>query len=381
MLRETVYYKRKKIPLSFSLSWLKGIAFISFLALLIMGVAYSMENGAAKQFVSALSEWHFPMEVILMEGDPGLSAPERDYLEEIRKQGLATAMFLMTGVNITDARTFFLGYYSSSPEGPQWLAWAYNPKDPEFEGAILEPIGSENSASTAQSGSSGTPGTENNQSTPAGNSTQSDNVASPPKVGDVLVGIYHTHNSERYCGDGGPDRETGKNSDVVTVGDTLAKTLSDDGIGVVHSKVIHDAVDFMKAYSSSIITATKMMKDYPSIEVLLDIHRDGFPAGVDKVTVNIDGQKASQVKIVIGQENPHWKVNDAMARELIAIGNEEYPGLFAKNITYASDARYNQHLSNGAILLEFGSQLNTLAESNRAAEAAGKVIEKWLKEH
>ncbi len=377
MLRENAYYRKKKLPLNLETFWLKGLGFIIFITLFMTGVVYSLENGAGSQFVSALSKWDFPMEMFLMEGSPGLSAPKRGYLEELRKQGMATGMFLMTGVNISDARTFFLGYYSSPPEGPQWLAWAYNPRDPEFEGTILEPIEKEDTSGESGTAASPDPGTE-----PSGQNAQETETAAPD-VGDkqVTVGIYHTHNSESYSGDGGSDRVSGKNGDVVTVGDTLAQVLNKDGIKVFHSKVIHDGTDFMKAYSSSINTATKMLKDYPGIKVLIDIHRDGFPSGADKVTTTINGKAACQIRFVIGQKNSHWKENEALAEELVAIGEKKFPGLFAKDFTYASDARYNQHLSNGALLLEFGSQLNTLEESNRAAEAVAEVLNEWLKTH
>lgn len=85
--------------------------------------------------------------------------------------------------------------------------------------------------------------------------------------------------------------------------------------------------------------------------------------------------------IVIGQKNPHWKKNLEVAEGLISIAENKYPGLFDTRIRYASDARYNQHLADGALLLEIGSQLNTLEEANGAAEALADVLADWLKNH
>jgi stage II sporulation protein P len=93
----------------------------------------------------------------------------------------------------------------------------------------------------------------------------------------------------------------------------------------------------------------------------------------------VKGKRVSRVLVVIGKKNSHWQKNEALAKELLEIGEKKYPGLFMPNISYAADARYNQHLSDGALLLEFGTQLNTLAEANGAAEAVAEVLADYLK--
>lgn len=361
MLREDFYQRQKR---HFRM-WRFKESFRGFLLglmsiLIIMGLTYALKSGSSRQLVGLLVQQSFPFESILMEGIPGYSQPERARLDLTRSQGAAVGMFLLTGVNVSDPRTFFLSYFSPPAQGPVWLGWAYNPHDPEFEGPILEPL-------------------ENNAPKPPGNA-----AVSPPSVPaagakGILVGIYNTHNSECYAGDGGPERRQGENGDVVTVGETLKKALEQKGIGAVHSLQIHDAVDFMKAYGSSVKTATQIIRDYPNIKILIDVHRDGFPPGVPKSVISVKGQKVSPVLVVIGKKNPHWQKNEALAKELIALGEKKYPGLFEQNISYADDARYNQHLSDGGLLLEFGSQLNTLAEANGAAEAVAEILAEWLK--
>lgn len=361
MLREDFYQRQKKNVRM----WRFRESFRGFLLglmsiLIVMGLVYAIKSGSSRQLVGLLVQQSFPFESIVMEGIPGYSQPERARLDLTRNQGAAVGMFLLTGVNVADPRTFFLSYYSPPSQGPVWLGWAYNPKDPEFEGPILEPI--ENSAPKPS------------ENTPV-------NPPPVPVAGakEILVGIYNTHNSECYTGDGGPERRQGKNGDVVTVGETLKKALEQKGIGAVHSLQIHDAVDFMKAYGSSVKTATQMIQDYPNMKVIIDLHRDGFPPGVPKSTVMVKGQKVSQILVVIGKKNPHWQKNEGLAKELMALGERKYPGLFASNISYADDARYNQHLSEGSLLLEFGSQLNTLAEANGAAEAVAEILADYLK--
>ncbi|KGP75238.1 stage II sporulation protein P [Desulfosporosinus sp. Tol-M] len=356
MLREDFYRQKKHFRIWRVREWARGFLLGLVSILIILGLVYAFRSGSSRQLIGFLTQQSFPFEAILMEGAPGFSQPERARLDLIRNQGAAVSMFLLTGVNIADPRTFFLGYFSSPPQGPAWLGWAYNPNDPEFEGPILEPIELQQPEGN----------TEFNLPMP---------VAGAKEIG---VGIYNTHNSECYAGDGGPDHRFGENGDVVTVGETLKKILGQNGIGAVHSLQIHDAVDYMKAYSKSIVTATQLIKDYPSMKLLIDVHRNGLPPGVQS-SITIKGQSVSRVLVVIGKKNPHWQKNEALAKELIALGEKKYPGLFLPNINYAADARYNQHLSDGALLLEFGSQYNTLGESNGAAEAVAEILADYLK--
>lgn len=358
MLREDFYHRQKKHFRIWRVrEWTRGFLLGLVSILIISGLAYALKSGSSRQLIGFLTQQSFPFEAILMEGVPGYSQPERARLDLTRNQGAAVSMFLLTGVNIADPRTFFLGYFSPPPQGPVWLGWAYNPNDPEFEGPILEPIEPQK---------------------PDGNADSNPLVPVPGAKG-IIVGIYNTHNSESYAGDGGPERQQGENGGVVTVGETLKKALGQNGIGAVHSLQIHDAVDFMKAYGESVKTATQMTKDYPSMKVLIDVHRDGLPPGIPKSTITVKGQRVSRVLVVIGKKNPHWQKNEALAKELMALGEKNYPGLFRQNISYAADARYNQHLSDGALLLEFGTQLNTLGECDGAAEAVAEILADYLK--
>jgi len=357
LLRSHTYEWKKPWRFWPTAQWARTIILTLAGLMFLAGTIYALEQGSSRQLVRLLTAQRFPLEVFLLEGAPGYSQPERTRLEQTRANGSALGMFLLTGVNISDARTFFLSYYAPPPQGPAWLGWAYQPGDPEFEGPILEPLAVETPAE---------PEEQSPQPVPAGSK-------------EVLVGIFHTHNAECYAGDGGPEHLTGQNGDVVKVGESLQTSLVQNSINVVHSTTIHDGQDFMKAYSESLKTATGLRQDYPALQVLLDIHRDGLPPGMNKATVTIKGKEVSQVMIVVGKKNPHWQENEQFAQELIMIGEEMYPGLFEKNISYATDARYNQHLSNESLLLEVGSQLNTLAEAEGAAEAVGDVLAEWFK--
>lgn len=364
MLHPKIHLKWKFWPTS---RWARGILFV-LLALLFLGLfIYALEQGSSRQLVQLLVQQEFPFEAVLMEGIPGYSAPERSHLEQVRNQGASLGMFLLTGVNLSDTRTYFFSYFTPPPGGPAWIGWAYNPKDPEFEGLdsgpSLEPIPQDSGNHQGDS------------------QDQTPNSQPSPGSAKALVGIYHTHNSEGYTGDGGSERREGENGDVVTVGATLKKALDKKGIPTQQALQIHDAVDFNHAYSKSILTATRLLRENPSLKLLIDLHRDGLPPNVSKATTTINDKKVGKIMIVIGQKNPHWKKNLEVAEGLISIAENKYPGLFDTRIRYASDARYNQHLADGALLLEIGSQLNTPEEANGAAEALADVLADWLKNH
>lgn len=359
MLKEEAFQSKWKWKFWPSSRWARGIL-MSLLALLFLGLfGYALEKGSSHQLVRLLAQQRFPFEAVLLEGIPGFSEPQRERLDQARAQGVSLGTFLLTGVNISDARTYFFSYFTPPTEGPAWIGWAYNPGDPEFEGEIpqLEEIPTDSEKEG--------PGTSE----------------SPVPVSkEVRVGIYHTHNSESYAGAGGPERNPGGNGDIVTVGDTLKNSLAKNGVQAAHSFAIHDDIDFMKAYSKSINTASKLIKDYPSMKLLIDLHRDGFPPGVSKATANIEGKEVGRILVIIGKVNPNWQKNKEVAESLMAFAEQKYPGLFIPKITYASDARYNQHLSEGALILEIGSQLNTLEEANGSAEALAAILADWLKE-
>lgn len=371
MLQSGVYRRvlwKKRI-----LEWLRRISIFSGGLLFLATLVFVVQSGSSRQLVRMLSDQQFPFQALLLEGASGLSQPERGTLDQARQQGSSLGMFLFTGVNMADARTFFLSYFTPPPQGPAWIGWAYNPRDPEFEGQVVDHNPTPGSGTGSLPPNSGS-----NVPSSSGEAGQGEIPAG--KATSVLVGIYHTHNGESYAGDGGPDRKKGE-GDVVTVGETLKQSLLKNGIDTVHALDINDAYDFMQAYSHSYNTATTLLKRYPNIRLLFDIHRDGLPPGVNKLTTTIKGQEAATVMIVIGQRNPHWEVNEKLAQELIQLGNQMYPGLFESQLSYAADARYNENLSDGSLLLEVGSQLNTLAEANRAATAAGDVIASWLRNH
>ncbi|MGB9661544.1 MAG: stage II sporulation protein P [Moorellaceae bacterium] len=196
-----------------------------------------------------------------------------------------------------------------------------------------------------------------------------------------LVAIYNTHNAEAYAPSDGVEKVPGKNGSIVTVAATLAQSLIQEyGIPVVRSDTIHDYPDFTLAYANSEKTVRHLLAEYPSIQVVLDIHRD---AGLQEPPIAyIDHQEVAQILIIVGSdarlEHPHWRQNEAFARRLAAKMDELYPGL-CRGVR-VQQGRYNQHLHPRALLLEIGSSNNTLDQAERAAGLLARVIAEVLRD-
>ncbi|MDK2820911.1 MAG: stage sporulation protein [Clostridia bacterium] len=190
-----------------------------------------------------------------------------------------------------------------------------------------------------------------------------------------LIAIYNTHNAECYKPSEGSSKVPGKNGGVSKVAKTLADTLYKDyGIAVVHSTTIHDYPDFTKSYTNSKETLKHILAENPSVIVALDIHRD---AGLPKPpVVEINNQKVAQVLIVVGSnarlEHPNWRQNEEFAHKLAKKMEELYPGL-CRGVRVLK-GRYNQHLLPKALLLEFGSDNNTLEEAKNSARLMAHVL-------
>ena len=206
--------------------------------------------------------------------------------------------------------------------------------------------------------------------------------------------LVHTHTTERYMsyyagyyneGDGGRSQDESEN--VCAVGEAIAAELRAAGIAVVHDTTVHDYPKYTGAYTRSEETVKKNLAKYPSIQVVLDIHRDGIMIDSTtkaKPTVTINGKKAAQSMIIVGavstdsQPHPHWQDNFHFALQLQKAAAEAYEGLMRPLSVVAS--RYNQHLSRGYLLLEMGSEGNTLEEAVYSGHLLGKTLAEVLQQ-
>ena len=202
--------------------------------------------------------------------------------------------------------------------------------------------------------------------------------------------IYHTHTTESYIlnsADIGKTSVPSNNEDpkynVVRVGEELTQVLKKNyNIDVIHNGTIHDLPNYNYSYNNAYVTVTSILKSFPSVGIVFDIHRDGIEGNKKlRLTTTINGKQVAQIAIVvatgeIGLEHPNWKENLKLALKLQEKLNEKYPGLMRP--IYISKYRYNQHVSNGALIVEVGGDGNTLDEAITSmkyfAEAVSEII-------
>ena len=187
--------------------------------------------------------------------------------------------------------------------------------------------------------------------------------------------IVHTHGSEAYSMSDGdlyeesdPYRTTDCTHNVVRVGEEMATVFRAYGFQVIHDTTLCDYPAYNGAYERSRAVVEQWLEQYPSIQVVLDVHRDalvGNDGEIYKMVSTEAGQKVAQVMIVLGtnatMEHPEWKDNMAFALMLQRSLVRGYASLARPVVLRAS--RYNQHLSPGSILVEVGGHGNTLSEA------------------
>ncbi|MFW6305978.1 MAG: stage II sporulation protein P [Bacillota bacterium] len=187
--------------------------------------------------------------------------------------------------------------------------------------------------------------------------------------GTKRIGIYHTHNGESYLP--GPDNISGQ-GEIHQIGDVLKDALQKKGINVIQSDNLHLPHDGA-AYERSRNTAADILKQRP--DAIFDVHRDAIPRKEEYVT-EINGKEVSQIRLVVGRQNPGNKVNDQFARRIKSISDKQYPGLI-KGIFYGRGI-YNQQISPHSLLLEFGSHVTTKEQAATSAEMLADSINQLL---
>lgn len=211
-----------------------------------------------------------------------------------------------------------------------------------------------------------------------------------PDEGPQIL-IVHTHATEAYTPDGtdvytpsdNNTRTLDNNYNMVRVGDEMEKVFTEMGLGVIHDTTLHDYPQYNGAYDRSAKTVAAYLEQYPTIRVVLDVHRDaliGEDGTVYKAVTTVDGTSTAQVMLVLGSseggEHPNWMENLTLACKIQNGLNTLYPTL-ARPMTLRS-SRYNQQLCPGSLLVEVGTHGNTLQEALAAARlfarAAGQVL-------
>lgn len=212
--------------------------------------------------------------------------------------------------------------------------------------------------------------------------------SSNSKVENKNVIIFHTHTCESYTQtrenqyeSSGNYRTTDLSKSVVRVGDVLQSYLNGYGFKVIHDKTIHDYPAYNGSYGRSLKVVSELKQNNPKTDIIIDLHRDAMSDESYAPKVKIGDEYVAQIMFVIGTDgsglkHENWRNNLEFAIKVQKIGNEMYPGLFKPVIV--RNARYNQHLSQAAIIIEFGATGNTLEECEGSAKYFAKVLEKAM---
>lgn len=196
--------------------------------------------------------------------------------------------------------------------------------------------------------------------------------------------IYHTHSQEAF-----KDSRKGKTSDTIMgMGKYLASILNEEyGIETIHHEGVYDLIDGQldrsKAYQLAEPQIKKILKENPSIEVVIDLHRDGVKETTHLMT-EINGKKTAQIMFFNGMSrtrtngdiaylhNPYIEDNLAFSLQMQLKAMEKYPGLTRR--IYLKSYRYNMHLAPKALLVEAGAQTNTVKEMKNSMVLLAEIL-------
>lgn len=205
--------------------------------------------------------------------------------------------------------------------------------------------------------------------------------------------IMHTHATEDYRLSAGlwfsPDdgsRSTDRNINMCAVGRVMADTLNAAGLNTLHDETLNDYPSYTGSYSNSRAVVQQYLAQYPSIKIVLDVHRDAIEteSGSRMAPVcTVNGRQAAQVMIICGSDNgttvklPNWRQNLRFAAAWETAMEEMYPG-FTRSVLL-SYRFYNQDLTTGSLLIEIGGHGNNLNEALYAGQLAAQGLVEALK--
>ena len=195
--------------------------------------------------------------------------------------------------------------------------------------------------------------------------------------------IVHTHSSEAYntdgkisySADGGEFmRSDDAEKNVISLGEYLAELLNKKGISTVHCSVIHDNLQYKDSYLRSEATVREYLTKYPSIKLVIDLHRDNVinaQGHIIRPLTLVDGDETAQIQCVVGsswggEECPNWQKNLSLAMKLREKLNASYTNICRP--PELSALTYNQELSEYSLMLVVGSCGNSLREAKNAVK-------------
>ncbi len=211
---------------------------------------------------------------------------------------------------------------------------------------------------------------------------------------EPIVLIVHTHGTESYSPEGALGAPEGgesvRNNDtqknVVAIGKTVADILNKNGVPTAHCTVMHDSIQYKDSYSRAEETIRKYLAEFPSIRLVIDIHRDSIiksSGELVKPIAELDGKGAAQLMCVVGsdwegEKCPQWENNLSLALKLRENLNDECENICRP--VFLKSHTYNQEIAPYSLLIEVGSSGNSMAEAQRSAELLARELCELIKE-
>ena len=201
---------------------------------------------------------------------------------------------------------------------------------------------------------------------------------------EPTVLIVHSHGSESYektdkYEDSSAYRTLNTDYNMISIGAELKRILEAGGVQVIHDTQMHDQPSYSASYGQSRKSIKKYLQEYPSICLVLDLHRDALENKDGKqlaVRAKHDGKTVAQLMLVVGTDvrlsHPAWPENMSLAVKMHALLEKNFPGI-CRPISFRSQ-RFNQDLSPGALLVEVGAAGNTHQEALAAVQVLGQTV-------
>jgi len=205
----------------------------------------------------------------------------------------------------------------------------------------------------------------------------------PKKKSEPQILIVHTHATESYIECDNRSLDSAKN--MVAVGTALKESLESYGFSVVHDPTYHDYPNYNGSYANSLKTIESCLEKYPGIDIVLDLHRDGIETEDGKklaVKTEINDMNYAQLMFVAGTDasglyHPSWQENLKFAA-----GLQKTLCGFSESLMRPINLRYerfNQHLTKNSLIIEVGSNGNSLDEAIRSVKLLAKAMSMYIK--
>ena len=197
---------------------------------------------------------------------------------------------------------------------------------------------------------------------------------------EPTVLIVHTHTTESYTRVDEPYTESAawrtadEDYNMVAIGEIVKHILEENGIPVIHDRELHDYPSYNGSYTRTRRVIQDYVNQYPSIQLILDLHRDAAGEGSNQMrtSATVDGEPSAQLMLVMGTNYDSYPENLSLALKLHAQLELQCPGITRPLQLRA--ARFNQDLCPGSLLVEVGAAGNTHPEARRAAEQLAEAI-------